>query len=67
MSRKLTEEQIVEIRILRKAGRGVVEIAQEYSVAHTTIRYYTRDITPVPCGPYLVGIKQYGLAEALAA
>lgn len=39
----LTREQAVEIRVLRRQGKGVRRIARELGVSHTTVRRYLND------------------------
>lgn len=39
----LTQEQTVEIRVLRRQGKGIREIARELGVSRITVRRYLKD------------------------
>lgn len=39
----LTQEQVVEIRILARQGKGIRAIAQELGVSRNTVRRYLRE------------------------
>jgi transposase len=41
----LTQEQVMEIRILARQGKGIREIAGELGISRNTVRRYLRDST----------------------
>src|ERR1700728_195456 len=47
----LTQEQAVEIRVLRRQGKGIRAIARELGVSRLTVRRYLRDPTAARYGP----------------
>ena len=59
----LTQEQAVEIRVLRRQGKGIRAIAREFGLSRVTVRRYLRDPNarrygpreprPTKLGPYI--------------
>lgn len=47
----LTQEQLVEIHVLRRQGRSVRAIARELGLSHNTVRRYLRDLAATPAYP----------------
>src|SRR5215472_14414360 len=47
----LTQEQAVEIRVLRRQGKGIRAIARELGVSRLTVRRYLRDPKAARYGP----------------
>jgi transposase len=47
----LTQEQAVEIRVLRRQGKGIRAIARELGVSRLTVRRYLRDPSAARYGP----------------
>jgi transposase len=47
----LTQEQAVEIRVLRRQGKGIRAIARELGVSRLTVRRYVRDASAARYGP----------------
>ena len=47
----LTQEQSVEIQVLKKQERSVREIAREMGVSRNTVRRYLREGKPIRYGP----------------
>src|ERR1043166_1458867 len=47
----LTQEQAVEIRVLRRQGMGIRAIARELGLSRVTVRRYLRDLKATRYGP----------------
>ena len=47
----LTQEQAVEIQVLRKQGRSIRQIAREMGMSRNTVRRYLREASAVRYGP----------------
>lgn len=69
----MTQEQAVEIRVLRRQGMGIRAIARELGVSRLTVRRYLRDPTAARYGPRepratkLAAYESYLLARVEAA
>src|SRR5579871_4352122 len=69
----LTQEQAVEIRVLRRQGKGIRAIARELGVSRLTVRRYVRDPSAARYGPRkprptkLDAFTEYVLARVEAA
>lgn len=47
----LTQEQAVEIQVLKRQGRSIRQIAQEMGMSRNTVRRYLREASAVRYGP----------------